>query len=55
LAIFAAIRRASSRVSGLANVRFTLKSGHRLSVSGCPHCAKSGHERFVDQTRVGNA
>jgi hypothetical protein len=25
------------------DVRFTLKSGHWLSVSGCPLCAKSGH------------
>jgi hypothetical protein len=25
------------------NVRFTPKSGHWLSVSGCPLCAKSGH------------
>src|SRR3974377_1355376 len=40
LAIFAAIRRALSRVS---NVRFTPKSGHRNSVVECPLCAKSGH------------
>src|SRR5262249_2859539 len=25
------------------NVRFTPKSGHRLSLSGCLLCAKSGH------------
>src|SRR5262249_35346959 len=27
----------------LGDVRFTPKSGHSLSVSGCPLCAKSGH------------
>jgi hypothetical protein len=26
------------------DVRFTPESGHRLSVSACPLCAKSGHQ-----------
>ena len=29
------------RIAALAHVRFTPKSGHRLSLSGCPLCAKS--------------
>src|SRR5262249_60005381 len=28
------------------NVRFTPKSGHWLSVLGCPLCAKSGHSGY---------
>ena len=29
--------------AGLPYVRFTPESGHRLNLSGCPLCAKSGH------------
>src|SRR6516162_2768132 len=28
----------------IIDVRFTPKSGHWLNVSGCPLCAKSGHD-----------
>ena len=36
------------------DVRFTPKSGHWLSVSACPLCAKSGHERALFDDLVGN-
>jgi hypothetical protein len=29
--------------AALADVRFTPKSGHRLSLSECPLCANNGH------------
>jgi hypothetical protein len=31
-----------------SDVRFTPKSGHWLSASGCPLCAKSGHSKVLD-------
>jgi hypothetical protein len=33
----------------LGDVRFTPKSGHWLSRSGCPLCAKSGHPHPVEE------
>src|SRR5262249_50149853 len=33
----------AARPANALDVRFTPKSRHRLSVSGCPLCAKSGH------------
>jgi hypothetical protein len=36
--------------AGPSNVRFTPKSGHSLSASGCPLCAKSGHSALQYRT-----
>jgi hypothetical protein len=39
----------------LSDIRFTPESGHWLSVSGCPLCAKSGHRAASLDHLVGAA
>jgi hypothetical protein len=39
-------------LGALCDVRFTSKSGHRLSLSGCPLSAKSGHSGYFDSRLI---